>query len=371
MAPRLAPTPSDTRVDSIDGLRGMALLMVVCGHFVGSLGLLGKFWIYDRLFGSPFHLFFNEMDAVIVFFVLSGFVMHLPFTSAKREVKFGAFWGRRLFRLYPLYLLHFILILGLYYFVLKPGAVAAFNPGLSIFTTAPTWTELWHELIPIRPDLLICPLNGPLWSILVEFKISLVFPIVMLLAKKLNKAEFALILAITWGLCALTQSETWQYLPMFMLGAFGAQHRDWLASFAPKKAPMQILALLVLLSALSARFFIGGHQYFYHSLSAVVALLLIVVVTTKGPVQKLYAQPVLVGFGRMTYPFYLFHLMTYLALLSQAYAYFGPKHWPAFAVAAPATLIISGALAWLAHKYIEMPMNAVGHRLFSGKKRPA
>ncbi|WP_264293866.1 acyltransferase family protein [Diaphorobacter aerolatus] len=73
------------RFASLDGLRGVACVVVVICHYLQiyvPAAFEGK---YPDLFGekwwvnSPLNLLFNGHAAVILFFVLSGFVLSAPF----------------------------------------------------------------------------------------------------------------------------------------------------------------------------------------------------------------------------------------------------------------------------------------------------
>ncbi|WP_443147193.1 acyltransferase family protein [Paenibacillus sp. KACC 21273] len=78
----------------LDGLRGLAALIVVISHFVvafypslynGSIDSVHtqkslELWISK----SPFNLFYNGNFAVCVFFVLSGYVLSYKFFITKR-----------------------------------------------------------------------------------------------------------------------------------------------------------------------------------------------------------------------------------------------------------------------------------------------
>jgi peptidoglycan/LPS O-acetylase OafA/YrhL len=100
---------AETRVTQLDGLRGVAALVVVACHVVSTLpGTGGVF--SDRSVGlnaaeagavfSPLHLLWNGTPAVHVFFVLSGYVLVLPFTRPGAVRNRAQYYARRFFRLY-------------------------------------------------------------------------------------------------------------------------------------------------------------------------------------------------------------------------------------------------------------------------------
>jgi peptidoglycan/LPS O-acetylase OafA/YrhL len=85
------------RIPELDGLRGMAILLVLVGHYfsvpgVGSVSLLNGYW---------FRLGWTGVD---LFFVLSGFLIGGILLDARGSSNyFKTFYVRRFFRIIPLY----------------------------------------------------------------------------------------------------------------------------------------------------------------------------------------------------------------------------------------------------------------------------
>src|ERR1051326_6103637 len=109
-------SPDRRRLRGIDALRGAAALGVVLYHAVeqGQKVLPNNLLQYPiRLvqFGSSFGYI-----GVFLFFVISGFCIHLQWARAKAagidpDIRFGSFWKRRIRRLYPPYLFTLLLFL--------------------------------------------------------------------------------------------------------------------------------------------------------------------------------------------------------------------------------------------------------------------
>jgi peptidoglycan/LPS O-acetylase OafA/YrhL len=85
------------RIPELDGLRGMAILLVMVGHYfsvpgVGAVSLLNGYW---------FRLGWTGVD---LFFVLSGFLIGGILLDARGSSNyFKTFYARRFFRIIPLY----------------------------------------------------------------------------------------------------------------------------------------------------------------------------------------------------------------------------------------------------------------------------
>src|SRR5260370_30236825 len=96
-----APNPS-ARILELDGLRGLAILLVILCHYVGNPNHapLG-FWPHRFL--SAFAVGWSGVD---LFFVLSGFLIGRVLPDARNSPHyFRAFYMRRIFRILPIYYL--------------------------------------------------------------------------------------------------------------------------------------------------------------------------------------------------------------------------------------------------------------------------
>ena len=90
---------TNERVLDLDGLRGLAIVMVVICHyiFLPSLGQSSP----GSIVGVGFSFFASGVD---LFFVLSGFLIGGILLDNRRKPRyFSAFYGRRIFRIFPVY----------------------------------------------------------------------------------------------------------------------------------------------------------------------------------------------------------------------------------------------------------------------------
>src|SRR5215211_701249 len=108
--------PPVTRLRGIDALRGIAALGVVFYHAVEQ----GDKVLPNNVFQYPIRLvqFASSFGyiGVFLFFVISGFCIHLQWARAQTagiepDIRFGAFWRRRIRRLYPPYIITLLLFL--------------------------------------------------------------------------------------------------------------------------------------------------------------------------------------------------------------------------------------------------------------------
>ena len=107
---------NEGRLQSIDALRGMAALGVVLYHAVSRT----QNAVPHNFFQWPVKLmqFLSSFGyiGVFLFFVISGFCIHLQWAKSRaggkeKPIQFGSFWRRRIRRLYPPYLMAFALFM--------------------------------------------------------------------------------------------------------------------------------------------------------------------------------------------------------------------------------------------------------------------
>jgi peptidoglycan/LPS O-acetylase OafA/YrhL len=169
-------------IGSLTGIRGVAAFMVVLYHYFQDSDGLG-----------PAHRFVaHGYIAVDLFFVLSGFVMALTygatFSSGFSWPAFVAFLGKRLGRVYPLYLVVTVVVAVLVY----RGAIVG-RPA--------TAGEALANLLMVQAWGFADSIGGPTWSISTEFAAYLLFPV--LVAAVLEGSRFRCWVAACLAMIAL------------------------------------------------------------------------------------------------------------------------------------------------------------------------
>jgi peptidoglycan/LPS O-acetylase OafA/YrhL len=148
------PSRGNSRLPGLDGLRAVAVVMVLLGHFMPPTGVQ----VLDRLvevggFG------------VSIFFVLSGFIItHLLIReeSSKGRVSIPLFYARRALRILPP-LLAFLCFLAI-------GTL------LGVFQVPVI--DFWAGLFFVRNYFGTAPESGHLWTLAIEEQFYLIWPLV-------------------------------------------------------------------------------------------------------------------------------------------------------------------------------------------------
>lgn len=332
----------------LDGLRGLAALIVVASH-AGGLGL-------HLIPGLP--LTGAGKYGVYLFFVLSAYLLTAQWCAAwaVRAVD-GAYLRRyllrRVLRIYPLYAL--VLIVG---WLLAPRGLGVPLDGAAVWR---------HLSLQEGRDLY--------WSIPVEFLFYLIIPplsflLALQVRQRYKTLMLLMVLALTlwaWPPNAAPLNSTWlpYYLPIFLCGSFAA---CWLstrrhASFAPV-ASVSVwdgLLLLALLASVPAVFIAIGlaaqldslHRAFlgWGLLWSVVLLGLL-----SGRLPAWYwllDRPFWRACGRWCFSLYLLHMP----------ALYVAKRLPVSTVLqAWLGLALALALAAAAYRFIERPAMQLGRR---------
>lgn len=158
------------RLQSIDALRGIAALGVVFYHAVQQT----ENAVPNNLFQWPVRLiqFLSSFGyvGVFLFFVISGFCIHLQWAKSKaagqpQQINFGSFWRRRIRRLYPPYLIALALFL----------ALTALTVGLDV-THFLVYDIVMHVLMLHNLDPQTCySINGVFWTLAIEEQLYLAY----------------------------------------------------------------------------------------------------------------------------------------------------------------------------------------------------
>lgn len=231
-----------TRVAALDGLRGVAALVVVVHHVLctnptwyrGMLGPGGAAVEY-----SPLHPLLDGTFAVYVFFVLSGVV--LPWRLAQQG-SLRAFYAQRLLRLYVPVWAALAFSVGLYYLVPR-------LPVGDLWMAAHAGSGNARALVGAATLTAQGPMiNGVLWSLRWEIVFSLLVPLYVLVARRLGTLASALLAVELLGIVAagmFSGHASLQYLPMFGVGVLLAQHWHRLPELRRLGGPAAGLLLLL------------------------------------------------------------------------------------------------------------------------------
>ncbi|MDR7164866.1 peptidoglycan/LPS O-acetylase OafA/YrhL [Pseudarthrobacter oxydans] len=352
------------RFTALDGLRGLAALVVLVNHcFLVSPQLAEAYregaatpdggWSW-WLTSTPLHLIWGGSEAVYVFFVLSGFVLALPFLKATPPT-WVSYYPKRLVRLY-------VPVWGSLLFALL---LAAMVPRV-VEDGASWWINLHAEPTDLLRDFLVVngtgALNTPLWSLQWEVLFSLLLPVYMLVAIRLQKLW---LLGIV-GLLALTGAgsvldlRALIYLPMFGVGVLMAVRKDRLASWADRMGAWHWVAALLLAGALLSSHWTFPSLPGSSVLAAAGAAVVIFTFLHCKPAVRLGDWKPVHWLGSRSFSLYLIHepIVVSVALLTGT-----TNPFLALTIALPVSLLLTEGFFRAVEKPSHRLANAVGRRV--------
>lgn len=209
-----------TRFAALDGLRGWAALSVLFSHVVGALALDKSYWLSL----IPIRAMWDGTGAVALFFVLSGFVLSVPFNSTAGQAgnRVGlliGYWVRRVLRILPAHA--FVLVvcfLGIHF--IQGVRVDGWSDWVTGFwNKTPSIAEFVNSALLVGPKFDSRTINPVIWTLVIELKISLIYPMFPIAAAILGarvSAAAALFFGVwLWGTGV---AGYWPYLFQFIVG---------------------------------------------------------------------------------------------------------------------------------------------------------
>lgn len=366
-----------SRIEPLDGLRGVAALWVFVGHALN----LTVAWI--PILGRP-------LLAVDLFMLLSGALMayQAEVREARepmaRPITWLRFWTRRFFRIAPVFYVAFAvaLLLGPWLLGMREivAAAGAGTPDAARYTDQGPLNILLHltfvfGLIPEYASR--SPL--PDWSIALEMQFYLAFPFILLLLRKIGFVAGATLLtvlaALLWlpfgGWLAKFDPDTPALLPlklnMFLAGMLVMKARglDGLARWS-------LVLVAAVLSAIPVAPVAHWSELVVRVLTVFVAAAAIIpgllgrtpLETLAGWGRALMGSAPLKLLGEVSYGVYLIHLVVLVpvvALVEQRLPGLPPLAQTAVAFLGAAVIVYP--LGWIAYRWIETPGISLGRKL--------
>ncbi|MGC5700082.1 acyltransferase [Pseudomonas sp. NFXW11] len=178
--PTVESVANKKRLAVVDGLRGVAILLVIYQHGFAP-GLMES---YKKITGFAFpYVMVDAWMGVSFFFVLSGFVLALPYFIGRRNItspgEIKRYYLHRANRLLPLFI--FVTFVSLAFYIHK-GEVGKYRDMFMMVSTASMLSDRYFF-----PSI-----NPAFWSLMVEIWFSIALPVVLLSINKFGLKKTAL-----------------------------------------------------------------------------------------------------------------------------------------------------------------------------------
>ncbi|NCA61055.1 acyltransferase family protein [Bacillus cereus] len=212
------------RIKELDSIRGLAALTVVFGHFCLMLPSLP-----NSIKFSPLRFLWAGGEAVIVFYVLSGFVLSMALYHSKTN-----YWGyliKRFVRIYIPYYFWIIVTFVLFILFSSYEVVGLRDWFYDRWQGSITKLDILNHFVLLN-NFFTENYNPVIWSLAQEMRISIVFPLLFLLFYKLNWKK-TILFALSFSLISVVlnmlhigkaegfyngYADTLHFTSMFMVG---------------------------------------------------------------------------------------------------------------------------------------------------------
>ena len=368
------PITPAIRFRALDSLRGLAAVIVMLNHTVLSIpeGSQGPFLQYigpASAMGGRF--------AVMLFFVLSGFVLALPYFAGTNSA-YGPYLVRRFCRVYPPFAFA-VLVAALLCHLLGGRSLPMVSAWPNDAWSSPvTWGVVLSHLLMTGIHFSAIRLDSPAWSLIIEMRVSIIFPLLVLYVRRFGWSGVAAALVAAFA-CAKARAAlgetslfvaesltgtillTGRYAALFFLGVIVAarldQIKEMMVRVAPKLHGGIFIGMVFILMMVTYMKEAGIHIGYVDMFFGMFTMYLIVLCVTFPRFAKHLSGSVSLWLGDISYSLYLIHTPVLLAvfyLLNGRMSLGGM-----IALALPAMLIAGHVM----HYLIERPSMIVGRKL--------
>jgi peptidoglycan/LPS O-acetylase OafA/YrhL len=366
------------RFEELDSLRGIAAVTVVINHHLNVLPSVydktvyqSDQWWLEALKYSPLHIFWAGHEAVVFFFVISGFVLSLPYF--KRRMAYAPFIFKRISRIYLPYIVAVCAAVMLSV-IFSRGGIAALSSWFNNAWASPvSMKQLLNHLLLIG-TFDNGELNPVLWSLVHEMRISIIFPAILYI---IMRFEWKAAIGIAFSCSCLSFISsmasyrltsynpdfflTLHYVSMFIIGALLAKHRDALTGAFGRISRMKKLCLLTaaILAYTYKWWFFHNTRLFHISIiddwavAAGVCIFIVFALSSKKASALLLSKPLLLC-GKVSYSLYLYHAIVLLTAINILFGVL--PLWQIWMLSLAATF----ALSTLMYRLVEVPSIKIG-----------
>ncbi|WP_341517811.1 acyltransferase family protein [Bacillus paramobilis] len=220
------------RIKELDSIRGLAALTVVFGHFCLMLPSLP-----NSIKFSPLRILWAGGEAVIVFYVLSGFVLSMALYHSKTN-----YWGyliKRFVRIYIPYYFWIIITFALFILFSPYEVVGLRDWFYDRWQGSITKLDIINHFVLLN-NFFTENYNPVIWSLAQEMRISIVFPFLFLRFYKLSWKK-TILFALSFSLINVFlnmlhigkaegfyngYADTLHFTSMFMVGMLLFKHQE-------------------------------------------------------------------------------------------------------------------------------------------------
>ncbi|HVT86252.1 MAG TPA: acyltransferase [Chitinophagaceae bacterium] len=343
---------------ALDGLRGIAILMVLFHHNFNFIPLSKFAWI-----------------GVDLFFVLSGFLVTEILLNTNGDSGYlRNFYVRRILRIFPIYYLTIIVffIVARFFSALNDQYIYYHNNQWML------WMYMQNWLFIFKPPPSDNFLFQHFWSLAIEEQFYLIWPFIILICKNQKKLLFLVYIFLAG--CILFRIFCWidygannlsfnlQYKTRIDGLCIGSIIAIW--KFNKKNIKIRIIRLSIILISIHlvaifcAKTMFKNVPHFnffgFTSISVIFGMLLVYGLESKNQLTKnLLANPAIRYIGKISYGLYIFHYPVLMLFRMYSFTSWGLKGFWGLMVFGSMALIIAFITSSITYHFFERKILAI------------
>jgi peptidoglycan/LPS O-acetylase OafA/YrhL len=327
-------------------------------------------FVYKIFELTPLHLLVAGHEAVLLFFLLSGFVLTLSLSHPLTGAGYGRYITKRTIRLYLPF------VGALFVAVLANSKWWGRMPSLSDW-----FNHVWQQP-PDRADVLahltlagdfnFTRFNVAFWSLVYEARISIVFPILVIFVRRWRWSTTATVAVCTSIISQITvlrygHSSLWitlHYTSMFLIGIMLAVNRASIIRYFETRTARAKVSFWAAVGVLSMNQILKHVPGVLHRLeiltdwpAVLAASAVLSLAFSYEPLMRALRHKACVQLGHISFSMYLIHATVLFALVHSEWGRL--SHLLLFAIYIPVTLAASSVFYWA----VERPCMQLSRRI--------
>ncbi|QIW21409.1 acyltransferase family protein [Bacillus thuringiensis] len=358
------------RYEELDSIRGISSLIVMIGHHLMIFSVFQNYSYEDNkpfviylLKETPARLIFSSgNESVIIFFVLSGFVLYR--SIQKNYDSYGSFLLKRIARIYIPYIVAIIIAILCQTTMSKYG-ISNLSEWFNRSWTIESSLSLIAQHILLIGKYNTDAYNGVIWSLVHEMRISIIFPLVLMVCLR-KTLRYSLLSLFSFSICSVvilflfhssltltSYALTLHYTVLFLLGALVAKYKNNLIVLYSNRTKNEKIAwflfavLLYMYEGLVGEINLLNNFIFRDYVVAISACLFVILSLSVATLSSLLRNKYLLYLGKISYSLYLYHIISLFSLVYMLHEIFP------LPIVLMLSLILSFILAIISYLFVE------------------
>ncbi|CAM3863784.1 acyltransferase family protein [Bacillus paramycoides] len=326
------------RYEELDSIRGISSFLVMIGHHLMIFSAYQNYSYEDNkpfvvylLRETPARLIFSSgNESVIIFFVLSGFVLYE--SIRKNYSSYGSYLLKRICRIYIPYIVAIIIAIICQTTISEYG-ISYLSEWFNRSWTIESSLSLIAQHVLLIGKYNTDAYNSVIWSLVHEMRISIIFPLVLMICLR-KTIWYSLLCLFSFSICSVvilflfhsgltltSYALTLYYTVLFLFGAQVAKYKKHLIMFFSnctknKKILWFLLAVfLYMYEGIIGEINVLNNFVFRDYAVAISACLFVILSLSVSTLSSLLHNKYLLYLGKISYSLYLYHTISLFSLI--------------------------------------------------------